>query len=339
MSRKKQSQSRSAFSSAARHALVSAAAFAAIVAASAPWARAGSDVILLQTYPDHSRLAIRIDESVPIDWKNTPSGFEITLKGIGLADLGAPLGEETRWSAQFDRVADPRLGHLVFREVPGATKIVGKWIYPTGKAQLADQRMEAFEFREKTPARFVIDFWAKRGPTVAQLKVARHRAELAALEKKAHDEQEKRQSRRLATERAKSQALDPSNFCQQPLSDSSDVFLPFLPIHEKVNFGRWIPTTTPDSKFSYYRPRNKTREAQYVRLALKLYRDSDLALTTRTLDFLDQEFPNSVYRHEMRFLRANALLKLNLNVDAEKILGELMTEAQGSPVALQAGMF
>ncbi|MGZ3709959.1 MAG: hypothetical protein ACXVBC_13650, partial [Bdellovibrionota bacterium] len=66
VSRKKQSQSRSAFSSAARHALVSAAAFAAIVAASAPWARAGSDVILLQTYPDHSRLAIRIDESVPI---------------------------------------------------------------------------------------------------------------------------------------------------------------------------------------------------------------------------------------------------------------------------------
>ncbi len=48
----------------------------------------------LESFPSHSRLAFKIDESVEPVWRSTSDGFELLLKGYWLSDLGAPLGNE-----------------------------------------------------------------------------------------------------------------------------------------------------------------------------------------------------------------------------------------------------
>jgi len=47
-----------------------------------------------------------------------------------------------------------------------------------------------------------------------------------------------------------------------------------------------------------------------------LYEQGKNALALRTLVFFDDEHPNSAFREEMTFLRANALIKLGMTEEA-----------------------
>ncbi|MEK6578021.1 MAG: tetratricopeptide repeat protein, partial [Bdellovibrionota bacterium] len=128
-------------------------------------------------------------------------------------------------------------------------------------------------------------------------------------------------------------------FCQEPLNENKDVFLPFYPVHEKVNFGRWFAVTTADTEFPYYEPTSKEKDAQHVRLALKLYREGNPALVIKILDFMEKEKSDSSFRLEMKFLRANALIKLGYTVEANEILNKIISETKETPVALHAAMY
>ena len=317
---------------------------AAIVLLHVSVARADAGV-KIQTFKTHSRLIVGIDETVSTQRKTTGKGFELLVKGIGLSDLGAPLGEEEKWQAQFKDVADPRITQLKFTETRDGLKIEGQWKFPSGQDAPANPQMETFEFRQSSPPQYVLDLWQKKGPTVAMVQQARTRAQKDAVEKTAQLQARMRTERRLASDKARTESEDLTRFCRQPLSESTDVFLPFQPVHEKISFQRWLPVTTPDDEpghpYTYYQSKENVdaKDEQYVHLALDLYRQGKPALVLRTLDFFDTEQPHSSRRFEMRFLRANSMIKLGLNEEAERILKKLMVDAKDSPVALLSAMY
>jgi tetratricopeptide (TPR) repeat protein len=299
----------------------------------------GESSVQIQTFKTHSRLSFQLDEGAQAEWKDIKGGFELFFKGVTLGELGAPLGSEEAWTKQHDKLSDNRLKSIRFHETPAGLKIIGTWKFPVGDNAPAEPKMEHFDYRTKTPVRYVVDFWLKAGPTVLEARIARRRADQLALIKKTEETSKARHERRIAVEKARASTDDVTRFCRQPLSDETDVFLPYLPLHERVNFGRWFPTTTPDSEYIYLEPKGNARDAQYVRLALEMYRQGNPALTVRVLDFFEEEQPASIYRLEMRFLRANALIKLGLNDEALRVLREIISTDKNSGVALHSGMY
>jgi tetratricopeptide (TPR) repeat protein len=301
---------------------------------------AGSDTVRLQTFSSHSRLSLRIDEGVVTKFSSGATGFELLLEGATLLDLGAPLGEEARWKSQFTNMRDPRLGKVDFEESQAGVKITGQWVFPKGDLALENPVMEYFDFRDKASARYVVDFWPRQGPTLAQAVVKRRKVKQDNELKDAEEAARRRAARRIASLKARQEAEDTLRFCRLPLSESNTVFLPAYGEHEKVNFSKWIPNTMPDAGYKYLEPKPSSfRIEQYVRLALHLYSQGKPALAIRTIDFLERDHPDSNYADEMRFLRANALLRLGLQTEAERLLAKLVAESGDSPEAIHAAIY
>lgn len=299
----------------------------------------GTSAIKVETFRTHSRLSVRVDDGIASDWKATRDGFELVLKGMSLGDLGAPLGEEAIWAARYKELRDPRLAGVEFAEVPGGVRVQGRWRFSQASDAPADPAMEAFDYRERGRSRLVVDFWVKEGPTVGQVRTQAAATRRIASVKQHEDDEKARISRRIAREQARLVAEDPKLFCGTPLSERTDVFLQFLPVHEPATFAKWFSTSAPDADFPYYEPKGKERDAQFVRLALKLYREGNHALANRTIEFFETECKDSTYRAQMRFLRANALLKLGMKDEAEQMLREMARETKGTPVGMHAGMY
>ena len=298
-----------------------------------------AEALQLKTYLTHSRLLFKVDESILVDWKKNFQGFELLFKGVTLNDLGAPMGEEQRWKSLYKGLSDARVGSIDIQETDKGVLIRGKWKYPQGQLALAKPEMEVFDYREKTPPRFVIDFWVKKGPTRYEAENdLKHRQHLAAL-KKTQEEAQARIEKRQALEKKRADIANASRFCDRPLTDENDIFIEFQPIHTPYQFSRWLPNTTPDQHFNYFRPKRAEKDAQYVRLALNLYSKGNLGLANRTLDFLDKEFPQSEFKNQMAFLKANLMIKLAHPEAADLILRKLIREEKNSPVALHSAMY
>lgn len=296
--------------------------------------------ITLRTLKTHSRLSFQVDDGTQPIYRGSPQGFELNFKGLTLMDFGATVGQEQQWISEAKkRIRDSRLASLDFIESREGVKIKGKWKFPTGVKELAFPVMERFEYHLKTPPQYVMDIWEKAGPTKIAY-VASERLRLRELDIKKSTERAGRQAeRRLASVKAKEDAEDLEKFCKVPLSEKNDIFLNFQPVHSDLQLRRWFSTTTPDANYNYLDPKTDTPDAKYVRLALDLYKKGKSGLVIRTLDFFDEEHPKSVYRQEMRFLRANALIKLGHNDAGMKLLEEILDYSQKSPVALYVGMF
>lgn len=297
------------------------------------------DAIELHTFKTHSRLSFKVDEGVEAVYRELPSGFEVFFKGAAIADFGAPLGNETAWIQKQQALKDEHLAHLKIEEHPQGVKILGKWKFATGEKAPANPVMEKFDYRDKKTGSYVVDFWPKNGPTLTESRALKLKKDREAALKKAEADAKKRQDRRVAAQKKIEEAEDVLKFCKLPLAEQKDVFLAFQPAHDPVKFGRWIATTTPDSNYNYPEVEGKEKDAQYMRLALELYRQGNLALALKTADFFDAEVKQSPYRAQMAFMRANALIKLSHKDEAEKVLNRLMTENKSSQEALYAGMY
>lgn len=297
----------------------------------------------LQTFKTHSRMVLGVDDGVPVEWKNGKEQFEIILKGLNLGDLGAPLGEEKAWIQQqqqnFQKTKDPRVAFIQFQEVPSGVKISGRWKFPQGKLALANPVMEYFDYRDKENPQYVIDFWLKKGPTLAEAQVQRLLEKRKSVSLKAVTHARQQVDRRLASEKLKSEMDEVTQFCREPLDDKTDIFLQFHPARTPVDFKRWFSSRAPDEHYAYFVPTGKSKDAQYIRLIHNLYRQGNWALALRTMDFLNQEFPDHNSRNDMLLLKASVYVKLGMLSEAEVILRQLMIEAKDSPVALQSGMF
>lgn len=283
----------------------------------------------LETFDQLSRIKLSIDESVSYELKTSSTGFSLLLRGFALIDLGIPLGDEERWIAHLSQIKDSRVGGFSFKETAQGLLIEGKWKISGGAEKLAHSKMESFDYRERNPARLMIDFWVKES--------------LTSRERQDHEQREaeakQRRDRKLEQDRKKAEADDLRKFCRRPLNDQQDIFLPFSPLHESFAYDYWVNLTLPDHGFVYFEPKGKNPDAQYLRLALDLYRKGKLALTLRTIEFFEAEHPLSSYRAEMKFLRANALMRLGKANEAEQVLHRLLVEEPDASVTLQATLY
>ena len=307
------------------------------------WAAEGeSPPVGVQTLKSHSRLTFRVDEGVETQWRDTAGGFEVLFKGVQrLADLGLDSGLSAPEMADLIQHShDARLARLSYKETTQGLVLVGRWSFgKEGSKDLETGRMEHFEYRLKQPAAYVVDFWSNVGTSRSELKAKTERDSRADLIKKLEDEARARKARQLEAERQTREADDIARFCTQPLAESKDIFLGFQPVHEPLDLTRWFSPTTPDSRYNYLEPSQPTPDAKFVRLALDLYRQGKPALAIKTLDMMDQEYPRSDFRAEMRFLRANALIRLGMEEPALGILQELVAVGGDTGVVLQAATF
>jgi tetratricopeptide (TPR) repeat protein len=286
----------------------------------------------IETFKTHSRLAISLDPSVETEWKEIPGGFSLLLKGINLQDLY--LG-----SADLDSLRDSRIHDVQVTESDGGVRINGKWTFPTGSDAVANPKMERFTYREKDPARFVVDFWPKSGQTVSQTRRANAEKVKKATIAKADLAAEKRRNRRIAAEEAMAIESDVARFCKEPLREGTDIFLEFIPEHVAPDLAEFLPSGQPDEGYPFMSPKVGAPDEKYVRLALDLYAKQDYALAARAVDFFIKEAPKSLHTVDMQFLKANALLRLGLQKEAAAAFDSLREKNPGTPAALASALY
>lgn len=297
------------------------------------------EAVTLETKQIHSRLIVRADKTIDVEWKETKTGFEILLKGASPLDLGIPFGSEKLWKKSLARLKDHRLKHVSFKEVKEGLKITGKWKFARGDHAPARPEMKHFLYHSGKPSRVVLDFWPKPGLSIAQARSRERELKQKEALARARSIAKRRADRRLAMLKRQQEAADLGKFCRRPLSDESDVFLPFAPVHDEVEFSKWFPSTIADRFYPYLTPTSEEKDAQYFRLAQQLYAQGKPALVIRTIDFFDKEIPESPLRYEMKFLRANALIKLGQQARADSMLKELIAEVPDKPVSLHSQMY
>lgn len=295
--------------------------------------QAQTHALKLLTFKTHSRLMVRVDEGVEVSSKNLPGGFSLFLKGIQISDLG--MSEGSSQTVPKDLLVES----LQVIQKESGVEISGKWKFPTGKATLARPEMETFQYRDLTPPQYVLDFWIKKGPTLAEFTAASRRVHLAKLEKKAQDSERNQATRSLASVQRHALLSDSERFCELPLDESRDSFIEFYPLHQKVDFSSWFPASTPDATFEYISPEGDSEEFRSIRLALKFYREAQLGLVIRSIDFYEKGKPQPLYRNQMKFLRANAMFKLGYKDQANQILTGLIDDGKGTDIALHAALF
>jgi tetratricopeptide (TPR) repeat protein len=297
------------------------------------------DPIDLLSFKTHSRLRIRIDEGVGTSWKEVPGGFELLLKGLLLSDLGAPLGGETDWSARFSKLADTRLSGLALSETSAGVLIKGRWKFPKGEQAPAKPTMEHFDYRENSPARLVLDFWTKDGPSVAQQKKLDLERTREEERKQAEANAKARDARREQREAARREEENLVRFCQAPLNEKSDVFLEFLPVQDSFELSKHIIQNRPEDDYDWVRPEEGEKDGAHLKLALRLHREKKHALALRTIDFFEKDFPSSRYRREMQFLKSSAQLALGMVQDAQQGFEEIRRNSPDSRAALRSALY
>ncbi len=293
--------------------------------------------LMVEHNATHSRIRITSDESIKPVVTLRARGFEIFFPHVQFSELaGSKTLKSADWEALWRTAQDSRLASFKVT-TRGGVKLVGQWRFPQGRFQLAKPRMEVFSARNHDA--FFFDYWIQNSVS----SVEQAASQRASAMKNKIQEQEKRVQERASFmvkhEEEKRRIQNATSFCEEKMTADRDIQLHFTPVHESVDFDRWFPAARADSQFHYYEPKKKSRDAQFARLAMTLYKTGKPGLAVKTLDLLQAEFPHSEFTSEMQFLRANCLIRLGLHDAAENILRRIKTDASDAPESLYASMY
>ena|GEM_PF-3360214 len=298
-----------------------------------------SGSVEIEHQPTFSRLIVSLDPSFKPVVKEIAGGFELTVPAATLMDIGVPFGGEDIFQRYLTSLKDSRLERIEVQEKDSSLVIRGHYRFPSGAQALADPKMEHFDFRKNEQGKYFVDFWYRKGPTVAE----RDRMRKAEAEKKLAAEKSailKREAeRKAAREKRMQEARNALLFCDQPFDRGNTVLLRYRADHPILNFSAYFPEKIPDHGFEYSDAKGSSEEAQMVRLALKLSRENKHALVVKTVEFLEKQYPKSKSLNEMRFLKANSFYRLGLDDRGREQLQELSKDARGTEVGVQAAAF
>lgn len=311
-----------------RHFLFQAWLFTAFALPTAP--ASAADVLLIETKPTHSRITLKIDESVEISWKENSQGFELLVKRFSPEDIG--LEEGTRLQNSRARIE--------IRRHPDGTMIAGSWRFPAGEEAPDEPKMETFRFRDHSPSRYLVDFWVKAGPTVRQAAVERALAHKKSLIARAEERARKRVELHLERERKKEVGADLAQYCKEPLTEDSDVFLRFQPVHIPFDISTYIPSSRPDRDYAFLSLQSaKPPEGEGAKAALELFLANKPGLAVRAIEIQRKEHPKSALDPELRFLLASVYWRLGQEKRSEQILRELARTVPDSAPGFHAMAF
>ena len=281
-----------------------------------------SSVLEVETLKTHSRVRLKIDETIPAKVQVTKKGFEITVPGLSPEDLGISDGKINK--------GDQRFTGINVTKQKESTVVTGNW---------KQQNMETFDYRQKNPPSLVLDFWSKGGLTGAQLQKFVKTKEQKAKWTKAQQgvssliaEIQRREARRK-------EVIDPNRFCRGTREDETEIFLTFKPAHETIDFTQWMSITMPDRDYPYLKPEGNSEEDKTVRLAYELYEKGKLALVLKTIEFIEKDYPTTRYKEDMAFLRANTKMKLGLAAEADRDFQDIvLSSPKSAPAYIAAFM-
>ena len=300
---------------------------------------AESGSLNIQHQSSFSRLSISLDDSFKPTVLDRPSGFEVHIPAASLMDIGVAFGGEADFNRYLVKTKDSRIAKIEVKEKESELVISGKYIFPGGKDTFAKPAMEHFDFHQKEQGKFVVDFWYKKGPTLAEAKRMKMLEEAKKLTQQKNEilksEAEKKVAREMRVEESKTSL----KFCDAPLSRDNTLWVKFRAEHPILNFNAYFPEFIPDHGYLYKDPHGKSEEDQMVRLALKLSRENKHALVVKTVEFLEKEYPKSKFLLEMEFLKASAFYRLELFDQGRALIQELSKKATGTEVGLQTTAF
>ena len=298
-----------------------------------------SSPIELFSEKSYSRIALKLDTLADHTLEVDSKGFKLTFKQVGLIDLGVPFGGEGMLAEHLKAIHDDRIDTVRVEETREALVVIGTWNYPKGDRAPYKPKTEYFEFWDKSPRRFVLDFWHPKGITVGEI----HRRE------KVKEDQEKRKALaekmavRKAAQLKKLKKFETANeltpFCDRPFDPKLDVEVGIRPAHDKFEVGKYLPINRPDGDYPYLVPKGSDSQAKHFRLALKLYHQGKFGLAIKAVEQLLSEFPKTKYLEDSYFLKGNALARLGLYSDADQILARLVSDFPESPTALYSAMY
>lgn len=281
-----------------------------------------SSVIEVETLKTHSRLRLKIDETISSQIKSTDKGFEITIQGLRPQDLGMSSGVIT--------TQDTRMGDVKVTAHGENTLITGSW---------KQRNMEIFDYRQKTPPSLIIDYWSKGGLSTQQL----HTIKKTQAQKNRWKEAQKQVARLIQEiqrrEARRKEVTDPNRFCRGTRKEETEIFLPFKPAHQPIDFTQWMSTTTPDKNYPYLKTEGQSEEEKTVRLAYELYEKGKHALVFKAVEFLKKDYPKSKFMEDMIFLQANTKLKMGQTAEAERDFKDIMMQYPKSAPAYTTAFF
>jgi tetratricopeptide (TPR) repeat protein len=293
----------------------------------------------VQPHSSFSRLNISLDESFKPKIVNGPKGFEIRIPAAEMLDLGIPMGEVSEFNRQLKSLQDSRIGELSVLEKDSELIIRGKYRFPSGKNALAKPEMELFDFYRKEDGKLVIDFWYRKGPTVAEADQQRKLQAMKNQDQKRKEILRQEEERRVQKEKRLEESRSALRFCETPLSRENSLWVKYRAEHPILNFNQYFPEFVPDHGFRYQEPSGKSEEAQMVRLAIKLSRENKHALVVKTVDFLKAQYPHSIHQREMEFLKASSYYRLEMVEQGKVLIEELSKNGRKTEVGVQSTAF
>ena len=317
-------------------------AFSLVVLSLSSLAHAASDFdgsIEIETQSSFSRLKIAIDESFKPLIQENKGGFEIVIPAATLMDIGVPFGSEESFNQYLAKIKDQRLTSLSVHEKESKLIISGKYKFPSGAEALQVPVMEHFDFRRNEQGKFIADFFYRKGPTLAEANQTKKKVRAKQLDLDREALIKKENERKISRDKRMIDSKNALLFCDQPMDKNNTVILKFKADHPLLNFSSFFPEKVPDYRFEYTEPKGTSEEEEMVRLALKLSRENKHALSIKTVEFLEKQYPKSKSLQQMRFLKANSFYRLGMEEKGKNLAQEVAKNARGTEVGLQAAAF
>jgi outer membrane protein assembly factor BamD (BamD/ComL family) len=256
---------------------------------------AGVDFHSFQT---HSHLVIPADPAVTYSVERLESGGKLAGLRVVLENYGGEADAP-------QNAADVRTERILFRKGP---KVIYE-VHFSDKAKAAG--VEYFDYRNKSTSEISIDYWLKSQQLQPEEPKPAPKKAAAPRKKKV-----------LAKAVPKETPRSPG--CGQPLKQEIDPFTRWKTYHRAYAYRSFFNLMPADVNYKYPEPAGKGKDVGHYKLALKLYREQKYALTLRTIDFFDAQYPKSPLKEELDFLRASTLVQLSRLLRTDRYLDQAL---------------
>lgn len=173
--------------------------------------------------------------------------------------------------------------------------------------------IDYFDYRTSKTGNVSIDYWFKTvaSENIAPTKVAKTNSKV---------------SKKVFPKKADVKKTATLAECSNKIDLTKDGHVYWNIYHRQFEYDRYFNLGTADISYQYpyaetdaRRDRQfSSRELAHYRLALKLNKESKLALLLRTIAFFEENFPKSVLKKELDFLRASTFVRLAKMLNSEK---------------------
>ncbi len=246
--------------------------------------------------------------------------YSVELVGDGKTNMLrlTASGENTIGALESPSFSDQRTNAVIVRN--GVIEIVLT-------ADAVTRGVEYFDYRTKNSGDVSIDYWFKNAePTVQNSRQTPNKSGATASKKS--------NQANLARKKITSKKSIHTGVCSERLDLTKDGYTYWNIYHVSFPYSRYFNLDTADAAYEYpfseqdqkATKKHNARELAHYRLALKLNKESKLALLLRTIAFFEENFPKSELKKELDFLRAATFVRLAKMLHSERYFDQALDQ-------------